>query len=193
MPVRFVLHHHPRSRAQRIKWLLEETGAPYEVVLHDLQAGSHKRPDFLKLNPDGKLPTLIDRGPDGAAEVAVTGSGLAPAPGSIERGPYLQWICYAAAAIEPALSDAVFPRAAPPPPTAIGWPPFEKALDRVRAALEPGPWLLGEKFSAADVMIGALLGWISSWGKLPEPERFAAYLGRIAERPAHARAYDPAA
>jgi glutathione S-transferase len=203
MPARFILHHHPQSRAQRIKWLLEEAGVAYDIVPHDLAAGTHKRPEFLKLNPDGKLPTLVDRGPDGTSEAVVTESaaivlhvadaspeaGLAPAPGTPERGPYLTWICYAAAAVEPALTDAMFPRAEPPPAVAIGWPPFERALERVAAGLEPGPWLLGRRFSAADVMVGSLLGWIHSWGKLPEPERFAGYLARISERPAHRRAF----
>ncbi len=203
MAARFVLHHHPQSRAQRIKWLLEETGADYEIVLHDLEGGTHKRPDFLKLNPDGKLPTLIDRGPDGTAEVAVTESaaivihvadccpeaGLAPAPGSVERGPYLTWITYAAAALEPAFSDVMFPRAEPAPARAVGWPPFDKALERVLGGLTPGPWLVGDRFTAADLMIGALLGWLNAWGKLPEPDRFTPYLDRIAARPAYRRAY----
>jgi glutathione S-transferase len=203
MTARFVLHHNPRSRAQRIKWLLEETGVPYEIVAHDFAAGTNKRPEFLRLNPDGKLPTLVDRGPDGSAEIAVTESsaitihvadavpeaGLAPPLGAAERGPYLTWVCYAAAGLEPAFADSVFPRAETPPAAALGWPPFEAALVRVLNAIGDGPWLLGEKFSAADVMVGSLLGWIRSWDKLPGPERFEAYLGRIAERPAHRRTF----
>lgn len=203
MPARFVLHHHPQSRAQRIRWLLEEAGVSYEVVPHDFSTGTHKRPEFLRLNPDGKLPTLVDRGPDGTAEAVVTESaaillhvadaapeaGLAPAPGTIERGRYLTWIAYAAAGLEPAFTDVAFPRASPPPASALGWPPFDLALARVAAGLEPGPWLLGESFSAADVMVGSFLGWVRSWGRLPQPERFEAYLARIAERPAHQRVH----
>lgn len=198
---RFLLHHNPQSRAQRVLWLLEETGAPYEVAHVDLKAGHHKRPEFLALNPDGKLPTLIDRGPDGTASVVVTESaaillhvadaypqaGLAPAPGSPERGKYLTVVCYVAAALEPALADAVFPRAEAAPAGAIGWPPYEKAIDRVFGAIQPGPWVLGERFSAADVMLGSMIGWVNGWGKLPDPERFAPYLARIAERPAYQR------
>ena len=203
MAARFVLHHHPHSRAQRIKWLLEETGAPYEIVSHNLEAGSHKRPDFLKLNPDGKLPTLIDRGPDGASEVVVTESaailihvadcypdaGLAPAPGSVERGPYLTWITYASAAMEPAFADVMFPRAQQASPGAIGWPSFDATIARVADGFEPGPWLLGDRFTAADLMVGSLLGWLKAWGKLPEAERFAGLFERIAARPAHQRAF----
>lgn len=200
---RFVLHHHPQSRAQRIRWLLEEIGAPYELAPHDLEAGTQKRADFLRINPDGKIPALVDRGPDGTVEVPVTESaaillhvadavpeaGLAPLPGSPERGPYLTWIVYAAAVMEPALMDEVFPRVATPPRGMQGWPPFGEALKRVENGLRPGPWLLGGTFSAADVMVGSFLGWLSAWGKLPEPERFSDYLARIAERPAHQRAF----
>jgi glutathione S-transferase len=203
MAPRFVLHHHPHSRSQRIRWLLEEAGAPYEIVAHDFEAGTHKRPDFLKLNPDGKLPTVIDRGPDGRSSVVLTESaaivihipdaipeaGLAPPPGAPERGPYLTWIVYTAAALEPALADAAFPRATTPPARAIGWPPFEAALDRVQSAIGDGPWLLGERFSAADVMLAGLLFWVRAWGKLPDPDRFGPYLDRIAARPAHRRIF----
>lgn len=202
MSARFVLHHHPKSRAQRIRWLLEETGAPYELVLHDFEAGTHKRPDFLRLNPDGKLPTLVDRGPDGDREVAISESaaialhladacpdaGLAPPPGAPERGPYLFWMVYPSSVIEPALSDVAFPRAEPPPASAIGWPPLTAAIDRVHAAATPGPWLAGESFSAADLMVGSLLDWMAAWSMLPDADRFDAYLGRIRERPAYRRA-----
>lgn len=203
MAARFLLHHHTKSRAQRIKWLLEETGEPYELVSHDFEAGTHKRPEFLKLNPDGKLPTLVDRGPSGDREVALSESaaialhladacpdaGLAPPPGSLERAPYLFWMIYPSTVIEPALSDVAFPRAEPPPAGAIGWPPLAAAIDRVHAAVEPGPWLAGERFSAADLMVGSLLGWMAAWSMLPGPDRFAAYLGRLRERPAYKRAY----
>lgn len=202
MAARFVLHHHPMSRAQRIRWLLEEAGLSYELVHVELEAAAHKTPAFLKLNPDGKLPTLIDRGPDGTWSTVVTESaaiviyvadlatagGLAPAVGDPRRGPYLTWIAYVSAALEPALADLVWPRAAPAPAMAIGWPPYEAALDRVAAALEASTYLTGDSFTAADLMVASMLNWVSGWGKLPAPERFADYLARIAARPAAQRA-----
>jgi glutathione S-transferase len=202
MASRFVLHHHPQSRAQRIRWLLEEAGAPFEIVAHDLQAGTHKRPDFLKLNPDGKLPTLIDRGPDGTWSTVVTesaaivvhvadavpGAGLAPGVADPRRGAYLNWIAYVSAAVEPALADAVWPRAQAAPASAVGWPPYEKAVDRIAAALDASPYLTGADFTAADLMVGSMLDWVRGWGKLPGPERFEGYLGRLEARPARQRA-----
>lgn len=202
MTARFVLHHHPMSRAQRIKWLLEESGEPYELAPHDLEAGTHKSPEFLKLNPDGKLPTLVDRGPDRTWSAVLTesaaivihvadvapGSGLAPAVTDPRRGPYLTWIVYAAAAIEPALADLVWPREAPAPARSIGWPPYAATIDRIAAALEGAPYLTGETFTAADLMVGSMLMWTKSWDKLPGPDRFDDYLARLAARPAAQRA-----
>ncbi|MFD1331034.1 glutathione S-transferase family protein [Methylopila musalis] len=202
MSARFVLHHNPQSRAQRIRWLLEETGAPYELVHHDFEARTHKTREFLALNPDGKLPTLVDRGPDGSWSTVVTESaaialhvadavpdaGLAPALGDPARGLYLNWVVYGVAVIEPSLLDEVFPRADEPPASAVGWPPFPAALDRVAAGLVGRPYLLGDAFSAADLAIGSFLLWVRAWGKLPDPERFADYLDRLAARPAYARA-----
>lgn len=202
MPARFVLHHNPQSRAQRIKWLLEEAGVPYELAHVDLQAGAHKTPAFLKMNPDGKLPTLVDRGPDGTWSTVVTESAaiviyvadlapagaLAPAPGDPRRGPYLTWISYVPAALEPALTDMVWPRPEPPPASALGWPPYEKALDRIAAALKATPYLTGDSFTAADLMVGSMLNWVAGWGKLPDPDRFSDYLARLNARPAAVRA-----
>jgi glutathione S-transferase len=202
MPARFVLHHNPQSRSQRIRWLLEEAGVGFELAHVDFEAGAHKSPEFLKLNPDGKLPTLIDRGPDGTWSTVVTesaaiviyvadlaeGAPLAPPPGDPRRAAYLTWIAYVGAAVEPALTDFVFPRAGTPPASALGWPPYEAVLARVAAALQTSPYLVGEDFTAADVMMGAMLMWANGWGKLPEPERFASYFERLSARPAALRA-----
>lgn len=203
MAPRFVLHHHPRSRAQRVRWLLEESGEAYELVPHDFEARTHKAPEFLALNPDGKLPTLVDRGPKGTWSTVVTESaaivihvadaaavdGLAPPPSDPARGAYLNWIVYMAAAVEPALADAAYPRASAPPASAIGWPPFEATVARIAAQLARTPYIVGARFTAADVMVGSMLGWTRSWGRLPEPKRFDDYLARIAARPANQKVF----
>jgi glutathione S-transferase len=202
---RFTLHHAPRSRSRRILWLLEEAGVPFDIATHDLSKATHKDPAYLALNPAGKVPALIDHGPAGdwrpgvvvtesaaiCAYVAdsVPEAGLAPPVGSPERAAYATWLGYCPSVLEPAFADAVFPRSVEAPASALGWPSFATALQRVETALqEGGPYLLGARFSAADVLIGSLLQWLQAWGKLPETAAVSAYLDRLAERPAFQRA-----
>ncbi|WP_343715869.1 glutathione S-transferase family protein [Inquilinus sp.] len=202
---RFVLHHAPRSRSRRALWLLEEAGVPFEIAPHDFAKATHKDPAYLAINPAGKVPALADRGPAGdwsppavvteSAAIcayvadAVPEAGLAPPVGSRERAAYATWIAYCPSVLEPALSDSVFPRREEPPASAIGWCSFPEALRRVETALQAGgPYLLGERFSAADVLIGSLLQWLQGWGKLPENATLAAYLATLAARPAVQRA-----
>lgn len=202
---RFILHHAPRSRSSRALWLLEEAGVPFEIALHDFAKGTHKDPAYLAINPAGKVPTLVDRGPAGdwsppavvteSAAIcayvadAVPEANLAPPVGSCERAAYATWIAYCPSVLEPALSDSVFPRREDPPASTLGWCPFPEAVQRVEAALQAGgPYLLGARFSAADVLIGSLLQWLKAWGKLQETPTLAAYLGTLAARPASQRA-----
>ena len=199
---RFVLHYAPRSRAFRILWLLEEAKVPYEIVLYDLQKGTHKDEAYLAVNPDGKVPALVDRGPRGDWSVIVTESaaistyigdacpdaGLAPALSSPERGAYLTWLVYCSAALEPAFADFMFPRQKEMPRSAAGWPSYDATLGRIAQTLERGPWLLGEHFTAADVMLGAMLQWLHAWGKLPPAPALERYLGSLKGRDAHVRA-----
>jgi glutathione S-transferase len=193
---RFVLHYAPRSRAFRILWLLEELQVPYELAVYDLQKGTHKDPAYLAVNPDGKVPALVDRGPKGDWSVIVTESaaistyladavpeaGLAPSPTSSDRGAYLTWIVYASAALEPAFADFMFPRQKEMPRSAAGWPSFDATLDRIQHSLAGRPWLLGDHFSAADVMLGGMLQWLSAWGKLPPKLGFERYLESLQAR-----------
>jgi glutathione S-transferase len=193
---RFVLHYAPRSRAFRILWLLEEARAPYELAVYDLQKGTHKDRSYLAVNPDGKVPALVDRGPRGDWSVIVTESAaistyvadacpeaaLAPALSSPERGPYLTWLVYCSAALEPAFADFMFPRQKEAPRSAMGWPSYDATLERIERALERGPWLLGDHFSAADIMLGSMLQWLSAWGKLPDGAASARYLAALKQR-----------
>jgi len=193
---RFVLHHAPRSRAFRALWLLEEAGTAYSLEHHDLSRGTQKTPAFLALNPDGKLPVLVDRGPAGDWSVAVCESAaictyvgdvlpaarLAPATDSPLRAAYATWMAYVPGVLEPAMADLMFPRQSEPPPLALGWPRYDLALRRVENALREGPYLLGQEFSAADVLAGSLLQWLHAWRKLPESPVFERYLATLAGR-----------
>ncbi|HMI87682.1 MAG TPA: glutathione S-transferase family protein [Polyangiaceae bacterium] len=193
---RFVLHYAPRSRAFRILWLLEEARVPYELAVYDLQKGTHKDRAYLAVNPDGKVPALVDRGPNGDWSVIITESAaistyiadacpeaaLAPALSSPDRGPYLTWLIYCSAALEPAFADFMFPRQKEAPRSAVGWPSYDATLGRIERAVERGPWLLGEHFTAADVMLGAMLQWLNAWGKLPPSKAIERYLGSLDQR-----------
>ena len=200
---RFRLHHAPRTRASSILWLLEEAGADYELAHHDLSAGTHKRPEFLALNPHGKLPVLEDRGPagdwhgvvvtEGAAIAgyiadALPGAGLAPAIGTPARADYAMLMVYGPSVLEPALMDKMSPRAAAANPTATGWSSFEEAVARLDARLQNGPWMLGERFSAADVMLGSGLTWFTMWKLLEPTPAIARYIAALTARPAAIRA-----
>jgi len=199
---RFLLHHAPRSRSASALWMLEEAGASYALQGHDLSRGTHKAPDFLAVNPAGKLPALVDRGPDGSWQVVVTEvaaiagyladlhpqAGLAPAIGTPERGAYCFWMAYGPGVAEPAFADAVFPRAEPAPPMAIGWPAMAEVIARIEAALSGKAWLLGARFSAADLVVGGLLAYIHQFSRLTAGPEVARYIAAIEARPARQRA-----
>ncbi len=200
---RFRLHHAPRTRAFRILWMLEECGAPYERVPHDLKHGTHKTPGFLAINPDGKLPVLEDRGPSGDwQDVVVTESlaicayladatgTLAPAAGTRARGTYATFLAYGGTVLEPAMAEIAFPRKDPPPATALGWPPFAEAAARVerQVAASGGPYLLGPDFTAADVMSGGMLRFAAAFGLYKPGSAAADYLAALEARPAMTRA-----
>ena len=204
MAARFLLHHAPKTRSLGSLWLLEEAGADYDLHWHDTAAGTHRRPDYLALNPAGKLPALVDRGPAGdwagvvvteAAAIAayladaLPDAALAPPVGDPARAAYATWMAYGPGVLEPALADRAWPRAGEPPATAIGWPSFETAARRVESALERGPWLLGERFGAADVAVGGLLAWITQWGIWSPTPNVARYVAALDARPARQAAY----
>lgn len=192
------LYHSPASRAFITYWMLEELGAPFRVETVDIRKGQQKSPAYLKLNPSGKVPTLTD----GKVVVSETAAiclyladrysygGLAPKLEAATRGPYLQWMVYATAVLEPA--RALHGAAVPTPPG--GWGPGWQALPQVievlQATLKDRNYLLGDRFSAADVMLGGALsmGLISK--EIPEVPVLAEYNQRLARRPAYNRAAD---
>lgn len=204
MPPRFLLHHAPRSRSANSLWLLEEAGVGYALQPHNLEAGTQKQPAFLAVNPAGKLPALVDRGPDGdwdgvvvtevvaiAAYVAdlAPESGLAPAIGSPDRAAYQFWMAYAPGVAEPAMMDAAFPRTEAASAVAQGWPSFEQVLARIETALEGRSFLLGEAFSAADVVLGGLLSFCKQIGMLKTGPNTLRYVAALESRPARLRAF----
>ena len=188
-------YHAAPSRGSIVLWMLEEVGAPYRIELLDLNAGDQKRPEYLAINPMGKVPALVHRG-GVITEVAAIcawlaeaypAAGLAPAVGAPERGSYLRWLFFEPGCLEPAIIDRMLQRPAGTP-RALGYGDFDTTMAVLAGALTPGPYLLGEAFSTADVLIGSALRWGTMMGGVPERPEFAGYLARLAERPALQRA-----
>jgi glutathione S-transferase len=190
-------YHNPRSRAQMAHWMLEEVGAPYRIVPISFEKGEHKSPEFLKLNPMGKLPTIVHRD----TVVTETGAiiayladafpkaGLAPATGDPARGAYYRWLFFGAGCIEPALLDKMLKRPDAEPKSALGYGSYEDVLHALKSVLQKGPYLLGETFTAADVYVGAQLNWAMMFGApgLKGEPVFDDYVARITARPAYKR------
>lgn len=188
------LYGHPWSRASVAHYMLEELGEPYDYHILDLQKGDHKKPDYLAVNPMGKVPALKD-GDMVMTEVAAIccyladtypRNGLAPAIGDPLRGPYLKWLFFGPSVVEPAMMEKMFgwqiPRRG-----AAGWNELEAVLDVISDGISKGPYILGQKFTAADVVIGSGLAWGMLFSGIPERPEFTAYTARIAERPASKR------
>lgn len=189
------LYWSPRSRSISAIWLLEETGLPYERVLTDISTGAQKAPEYLAINPMGKVPGLKD-GDAALGEAAAIcayiadrypETDLAPAATDPLRAKYLQWLFFSPSCIEPALIQ-LFTKLEVPASTAA-WGSATQTFDALDAALQKGPWILGETFSAADIMLGSGLNFAVRMFKMVPPRpSFDAYIDRCVARPAFQRA-----
>ena len=189
------LYFSPFSRSYTARWMLEELGIRYRVATIDIRKGDHKRSEYLLVNPMGKVPALTD------GEVLVTESPaicmyladrysygtLAPRIEAPERGTYLRWMVFSTAVLEPTLITG--PEAADAQTaSARGWGNHADVMRTLHGALANGPWLLGESFSAADVMMGSVLGFAVFNKRITNEPVIEAYVQRVAARPAQARA-----
>jgi glutathione S-transferase len=197
------LYHSPQSRSIRPRWLLEEIGAPYEVKTISLADGDQKKADYLKLNPNGAVPTLVDGDLVLWESAAICqyladkfpDKRLAPPVGTPERGKYYQWIHYAMSGLEPA-AVTIFMHTIQRPEADRVPALVNEAKERLSAAVKVvddavagREWILGSQFTAADVMVGSTLAWCQMMGMLgDQTPNAAAYLGRCAARPAFQRA-----
>jgi glutathione S-transferase len=189
------LYHAAPSRSSIVLWMLEEVGEPYDIHLMSLKKGENRAADYLAVNPMGKVPALR-HGDTVITEAAAICTYLADAfpqaklnvpAGDPRRGPYLKWLFFGPSCVEPAMMDHMFPRKDIPPRAALGYD-YDTVLDVVSAAVRGGPYLMGEQFTAADVVIGSGLRWGMMFKGIPERPEFVAYAGRVAGRPAAKRA-----
>jgi glutathione S-transferase len=195
MTERITFYHNPMSRGRIVHWMLEETGAPYDVKILSFEKREHKSPEYLAINPMGKVPAIVHRGvvvTEAAAICAYLAdafpkAGLAPALGDPARGTYFRWLFFGAGCVEPALIDKIFLRPPVERRGAVGYGSYEDTLNTLEVALAPGPFILGERFSAADVYVGSQVGWgLMTKGLEPRPA-FEAYFARCSARPAYKR------
>ncbi len=192
-----VFHTNPQSRGRIARWMLEEVGQPYRTeVLEYGQA--MKSPEFLAINPMGKVPAIVHRGVVVTETAAICAyladafpqSGLAPACDDPVRGSYLRWLFFAAGPVEAAVSAKAMDLLAPPEKAGmVGYGSFEQMLGTLEGVVaQASPWLLGERFSAADVYLGSQILWGLMFKSLPERPGFAEYAARLRARPAWQRA-----
>jgi glutathione S-transferase len=190
-----VFYTNPMSRGQIVHWMLEEAGAPYEMKILDFDKREHKSPEYLAINPMGKVPAIVHRGvvvTECAAICAYVAdafqeAGLAPALDDPARGTYYRWLFFAAGCVEPAVVDKAFNRIPVERAGAIGYGTYENTMDALESALKPGPFLLGERFSAADIYVGAQIGWGLRMKSFDIRPAFEAYAERCMARPAFKR------
>ena len=186
----------------RPRWLLEEIGAPYELVTLDFSKNEHKTAAYLKIHPHGAVPALVDGELTMFESAAICTyladkfpeKHLAPPLGTPARGLYYQWMHYSMATLEPPVIQVfmhavMLPEAQRSAAAADeGRTKFADVAGVLSRALKGRPFILGEHFSAADVMLGSTLSWSSFLGLLNEQPEVQAYVKRLSERPAFQRA-----
>jgi glutathione S-transferase len=191
-----VFYTNPQSRGRIAHWMLEEVGEPYRTVWLDYGAPM-KAADFLAVNPMGKVPALrhgdvvitesaaicaylADRFPD---------KGLAPPPTSSARAAYYRWLFFVAGPLEAATTAKALGWQVPEGRgSMVGFGSYGQTIDALDTALQPGPHVCGEAFTAADVMLGSALGWGMMFGTIEKRPSFEAYVARVLQRDAAKRA-----
>ena len=194
-----ILYTNPMSRGRTARWMLEETGQPYRTEMLEYR-GSMKSPEYLAINPMGKVPALREGKGDDAVVVTESAAicayladrfadkGLAPAPGSPARGAYLRWMFFTAGPLEMAATARALGWAVPEGRSVmVGFGSYERTLDAVETALQPGPYVCGGAFSAADVVLGSAFAWGMMFGTIEKRPAFETYVARLRQRPAFQR------
>ena len=196
MPDYLTFYTNPMSRGRIARWMLEEVGTPYDTVVLDYGT-TMKGADYLAVNPMGKVPA-IKHGDTIVTEAAAIcayladafpEAGLAPPPGSRERGPYYRWLFFAAGPVEAAVTAKSLGLLAPADKAMMaGYGSFDAAIAALEHAIRPGPYICGDLFTAADLYVGAQIGWGMMFGSIAKTPAFEDYFARLQARPAAIRA-----
>jgi glutathione S-transferase len=191
-----VFYTNPMSRGRIVRWVLEEIGRPYRTEL--LEYGTTmKAPEYLRINPMGKVPALRhgDAVVTESAAIccyladAFPEAGLAPPPGDRLRGPYYRWLFFAAGPVEAATTNKAFGLEVPAERRAMaGYGNLADVVSALEAAVSGREYLVGDRFSAADLYVGSHIGWGMHFGTIDKRPAFERYFERLAARPAAIRA-----
>ncbi|MEQ1576778.1 MAG: glutathione S-transferase family protein [Hyphomicrobium sp.] len=191
-----LIHYHaPQTRSSSILWLLEELGAKRKTHLLNLKKAEHKEPWYLAINPMGKVPAITHGGVPVTEAPAIAmyladalpEAKLAPDVMDTARGTYLRWLVFNSSCVEPALIDRALKREGGSP-SMLPYGDAATTIDALAGALAKGPYILGDAFSAADVIIGSGVRWMLMFKLLPDRPEFTSYVERLSARPALQRA-----
>ncbi|MDW5441506.1 glutathione S-transferase family protein [Polaromonas sp. SM01] len=190
------LYTHPMSRGRVARWMLEECGVRYDSVLLDYGT-SMKAPDYLAINPMGKVPALQHGATVVTENAAICAyladlfpeKQLAPAVGSAARGSYYRWLFFAAGPAEAATTAKTMNLLAPPDKAMqAGYGTYADVLSTLETAVSRGPYLCGDHFTAADLYVAAFLHWGMQFGGIDKRPAFERYTLPIVQRDACLRA-----
>lgn len=185
----------PQTRSLRVVWMLEETGIAYSMETVDIRsADRHDSEDFRQASPMGKVPALVDGDVRMSESAAIClyiadrycAGTLAPTVDDSDRGRFLYWMFFTPAIMEPTVTERM--KNLEPDRYRNAWGSFDLMLATLESGLGDQVWLLGDRFSAADVMVGTGVIVSRLFGILPDSPRLDAYADRCLERPAYRRA-----
>jgi len=188
---KITLFHSPNTRSSATLLLLEELGVPYELHVLNMKAGEQREPAYLAINPMGKVPAIKHGEALVTEQVAIyiyladlfAEAKLAPALGDPDRGPYLRWLIFYGSCFEPAVFDRYMQRE-PGRPSTVPYGDFDTMFGTLVRQLESGRYILGERFSAADLLWGTALSWMVQFKLVPELPVIMDYVARHMGRPA---------
>lgn len=193
-------YFNPMSRAITTHWMLVELGVEHEQIVVDLMSGEGKTPEFRSINPMGKIPVLVDDDVVVTEVAAICAyladkypeKGLAPPPGAKERGKYYRYLFVPGTTLEPMFTFNLL-EVNDYSADSVGFGDLERCLATIESMTPEKAWVLGDQFTAADVVFGGTLDFAAQLGWLKSPSsKVASYIQRLKSRPAYKQSHAPA-